>query len=356
MGADDAKRAFIGSFTSAGGRGVSVAAVDRDTGALTLLASTDAVADPSFLAVGHAPGTGDPVLYAVSETEEGAAAAFGIDDDGAPRLIGEVRPVGGSSPTHLALAAGHLLTADYGSGSVTVLPVRDDGSPGPAAGALHHEGRGPDESRQSGPHAHQVLADPSGKWVLSVDLGTDSVRVCALDPGTGSLRLHTETALRPGTGPRHLAFHPSGGHAYVLNELEPTVTVCSWDAAGGRLEPLGETQVLPHDHDEGDAVRTYPSEVVVSRDGRFLWTANRGHDSISVLTLDETAEKPVLVAAVGCGGRWPRDLTLDPTGQWLYAANEHSGNVSWFAVDAETGVPAHAGSVEVPAASCVVFA
>ncbi|MFD6278004.1 lactonase family protein [Streptomyces sp. NPDC060209] len=355
MGADHAKRAFIGSFTSAGGRGISVAAVDRDTGALSVLASTDAVADPSFLAVGRAPATGDTVLYTVSETSDGAAAAFGIGDDGTPRLIGEVRPVDGSSPTHLALAAGHLLTANYGSGSVTALPVRDDGSPGPAVRLLEHEGRGPDDGRQSGPHAHQVLADPSGSWVLSVDLGTDSVRVCALDPDTGSLRLHAETALRPGTGPRHLAFHPSGGHAYVLNELEPTVTVCRWDAAGGLLEPLGETQVLPHDYDEGDAVRTYPSEVVVSHDGRFLWTANRGHDSISVLTLDETAEKPVLAAAVGCGGRWPRDLTLDPTGQWLYAANEHSGNVSWFAVDAETGIPAHAGSVEVPAASCVVF-
>ncbi|WP_205023830.1 lactonase family protein [Streptomyces sp. HB132] len=356
MGADHAQRAFMGSFTSAGGRGISVAAFDRDTGALSLLASTDAVADPSFLAVGRAPGTGDVVLYAAGETSEGTAAAFRVDDGGAPRLIGEVRPVGGDSPTHLALAAGHLLTANYGSGSVTALPVRDDGSLGPATGVLGHEGRGPDEGRQSGPHAHQVLADPSRNWVLSVDLGTDSVRVCALDPESGSLRLHTETALRPGTGPRHLAFHPSGEHAYVLNELEPTITVCRWDAAGGVLEPLGEAQVLPHDHDEDGAVRTYPSEVVVSHDGRFLWTANRGHDSISVLTLDETAEKPVLAAAVGCGGRWPRDLTLDPSGQWLYAANEHSGNVSWFAVDAGTGIPVHTGSVEVPAASCVVFA
>ncbi|MDF6022628.1 lactonase family protein [Streptomyces sp. JH34] len=356
MSADHAQRAFIGSFTSAGGRGITVAAVDRDTGALTLLASTDAVADPSFLAVGRAPGTDDIVLYTVSETSDGAAAAFGVDDDGTPRLIGEVRPVGGSSPTHLSLVAGHLLTANYGSGSVSVLPVQDDGAPGPAAGPLTHEGSGPDEGRQSGPHAHQVLADPSGRWVLSVDLGTDSVRVCALDPADGSLRLHAETALRPGTGPRHLAFHPAGGHLYVLNELEPTLTVCRWDAAAGVLEPLGETPVLPHDHDEGGAVRTYPSEVVVSHDGRFLWTANRGHDSISVLTLDETAERPVLAAAVGCGGRRPRDLTLDPTGQWLYAANEHSGNVSWFAVDAETGIPAHTGSVEVPAASCVVFA
>ncbi|MFF2730815.1 lactonase family protein [Streptomyces sp. NPDC058008] len=356
MGADHAKRAFIGSFTSAGGHGVSVASVDRDTGALSLLAATDIVPDPSFLAVGQAPATGATVLYAVSETSEGAAAAFGTDDDGTPRLIGEVRPVDGSSPTHLALAGRHLLTANYGSGSVTALPVLDDGSPGPLTGLLRHEGHGPDEDRQSGPHAHQVLADPSGRWVLSVDLGTDSVRVCVLDPVTGALRPHAETALRPGTGPRHLAFHPSGGYAYVLNELEPTVTVCAWDAAGGLLEPLGEAQVLPYDHDEGGDTRTYPSELVVSHDGRFLWTANRGHDSISVLTLDGPGEKPVLAAAVGCGGRWPRDLTLDPTGQWLYASNERSGNVSWFAVDAETGIPAHAGSVEVPAASCVVFA
>ncbi|MFE5243302.1 MULTISPECIES: lactonase family protein [unclassified Streptomyces] len=357
MGADSAVRAFIGSFTSAGGQGITVADVDRDTGALSVLTSTGVVADPSFLAVGRAPATGATVLYTVSETSEGAVAAFTVDEDGTPRPLGEARPVDGSSPTHLSLAADHLLTANYGSGSVTVIPVRPDGSPGPAAAVLRHEGSGPDAGRQAGPHAHQVLPDPSGNWVLSVDLGTDSVRVCALDPRTGSLLPHAETMLRPGTGPRHLAFHPSGGHVYVLNELEPTVTVCRWDAAAGLLEPVGETPVLPHDaHGEEGGARTYPSELVVSHDGRFLWTANRGHDSISVLTLDETAEKPVLAAAVGCGGRWPRDLALDPTGQWLYAANERSGDVCWFAVDAETGFPAHAGSVEVPAASCVVFA
>ncbi|MEU0129896.1 lactonase family protein [Streptomyces sp. NPDC006289] len=360
MGASRAGRAFIGSFTSAGGLGITVADVDGDTGALTVLASTDVVADPSFLAVGHAPATGAPVLYAVSETSEGAAAAFdisGTGDAGAPRLIGELRPVDGSGPTHLAVSAGHLLTANYGSGSVTVLPLRPDGAPAAATCVLRHEGSGPDAGRQADPHAHQVLPDPSGNWLLSVDLGTDSVRVCTLDPATGSLLPHSEAALRPGAGPRHLAFHPSGRHVYVLNELEPTVTVCRWDAAAGLLEPVGETPVLPADaHDGAGAVRTYPSEAVVSHDGRFLWTANRGHDSISVLTLGETPEEPVLVAAVGCGGHWPRDLTLDPTGQWLYAANEHSGSVSWFALDAETGMPSAAGSVEIPAASCVIFA
>lgn len=346
-------RAYIGSFTSAGGPGVTAADVDRTTGALTVVGATDAVPDPSFLALGHGPG--GPVLYAVSEGEDGAAAAFDATGP-VPAPLGAVRPVEGSGPTFLALAGGHVLTANYGSGSVTALPVLDDGSLGAASCVLRHEGSGPDADRQSGPHAHEVLPDPSGRWVLSVDLGTDSVRICALDPATGALRLHGETRFLPGSGPRHLAFHPSGGHAYVLNELQPTVTACRWDATAGVLEPLGETPVLPAGADGGDAGRTYPSEVVVSPDGRFLWTANRGHDSISVLTLDGTGEKLSLVTTVGCGGHWPRDLTLDPTGQWLYAANERSGDVSWFAVDRTTGVPRRAGSLGVTAASCVVFA
>ncbi|MFV5993118.1 lactonase family protein [Streptomyces sp. NPDC056231] len=348
MSSNGAGRAYIGSFTSAGGRGVTVAAVDRETGALTVLATTDIVPDPSYLAL----GPGSTTLYTVSETESGAAAALDLTGDDL-RLLGRIRPVDGSGPTHLALTGGYLITANYGSGSVTALPVRADGSLDAATSVLRHEGSGPHPVRQQAPHAHQVLADPSGAWVLSVDLGTDSVRVCALDPSTGTLHLHDETALRPGTGPRHLAFHPAGTHAYVLNELEPTVTVCRWEAATGTLTPVGETTVVPEDV-AADAV-VYPSELVVSRDGRFLWAANRGHDSIAVLTLDATGEKASLVTTVSCGGHWPRDLALDPTGQWLYAANERSGNVSWFAVDPSTGIPRHTGSLTAPAVSCVIF-
>ncbi|MEU3187604.1 lactonase family protein [Streptomyces sp. NPDC006923] len=344
-------RAFIGSFTSPGGRGIIVAAVDAETGALTERGATDAVADPSFLAL--APG--GSVLYAVSEQEEGAAAAFlapAADAvDATPRLIGEPVPVCGAGPTHLTLTAGHLLTANYGSGSVSVLPVGGDGALRAVSGVLQHEGGGPHPDRQRGPHAHQVTADPSGRWVLSTDLGTDSVRICALDAASGELTTHGETTLRPGAGPRHLAFHPAGGHAYVLCELEPTLTVCRWDAATGVLEPVGETSVLP----DSAAVESFASAVVVARDGRFVWVANRGHDSIAVLALDETYEKAELVTTVPCGGRWPRDLALDPAGRRLYAANEHSGDVTWFDIDPHTGVPVRAGSIEAPAASCVIF-
>ncbi|WP_053728508.1 lactonase family protein [Streptomyces sp. WM6378] len=346
MGTDRVARAFIGSFTTAGGHGVTAVAVDEATGALTPLGSTDALANPSFMV----PSVDGALLYAVGENAVGTAAAFDVGED-VPLLLGEPVPVRGAGPTHLALAAGHLVTANYDSGSVTALPVRPDGSPGPAASVLAHHGSGPHPDRQQGPHAHQVLADPSGRWVVSVDLGTDSVRVCALDPGTGALRLHAETALRPGTGPRHLAFHPGGRHAYVLNELVPTLTVCRWDAEGGSLEALHEVPVV----EDGVSTATYPSEVVVAHDGRFVWAANRGHDSIAVLALDATGEQARLVTTVDCGGRWPRDLTLDPSGRRLYAANERSGDVTWFDIDPATGIPARAGSIEAPAASCVVF-
>ncbi|MFJ9823552.1 lactonase family protein [Streptomyces sp. NPDC101160] len=338
------RRAYIGSFTSAGGRGVIAAEVDPGSGALTVTGTSDAVADPSFLALdGH-------VLYAVSETEQGAAAAFDVTGP-EPRPLGAPVPVDAAGPTHLAVVGRCLLTADYTSGSVTSLARTADGGLGPVLGRLRHEGSGPVAGRQDGPHAHQVLPDPSGRWVLDVDLGTDTVTVSVLAPATGALRPHRATALRPGTGPRHLAFHPAGGHAYVLNELEPTLTVCRWDAEAGVLTPLTETPVVP----EGATGPQYPSEVVAAPDGRFLWAAVRGGDTLAVLALDPTGESARLVTSVPCGGHWPRDLTLGPSGRHLYAANERSGDVTWFTVDPQTGIPALAGSIPAPAASCVVF-
>ncbi|MFH8336610.1 lactonase family protein [Streptomyces sp. AM6-12] len=357
MSGSAAGRAFIGSFTSAGGPGIVVADIDPRTGALTRTGAVRSVPDPSYLAVGH--GEAGPVLYAVSETVAGVVAAY--DASGAvPRPLGEPVPVGGDEPTHLALAQGHLLTANYGSGSVSVLPLTAEGLPLPPSAVLHHEGSGPDPERQRSPHAHQVVPDPSGRWVLAVDLGTDSVQVCSLDERTGAMRPHGATALPPGTGPRHLAFHPSGDHAYVLGELRPTVTVCRWDAAAGVLRAIGETSLLPDSPDSPDSPdgadgQAQPSAPVVAPDGRYLWTAVRGPDTVVVLALDASGERAEPVTAVPCGGRRPRDLVLDPAGRRLYAANERSGEVTWLDVDHATGIPRPAGSLTVPAASSVAF-
>ncbi|WAZ19803.1 lactonase family protein [Streptomyces cinnabarinus] len=339
--ADGGRRAYIGSFTAAGGPGIVVAAVDADNGALTLLSGADDLPDPAYLALSPDGGT----LYAVSETAQGAVAAYRLTGD-RPEPAGPPTPVAGSGPTHLGLYAGHVLTANYGSGSISAVPLRPDGSLAPApCDVLPHTGSGPHTPRQQAPHAHQVQADPSGRWAVSVDLGTDSVRVCTL--ADGRLDVHGEYALRPGSGPRHLAFHPDGAHAYVVNELTPTVTVCRWDAADGSLKPLAETPVLPG-APAGDA---YPSGIVVAPDGRFVWTATRGEDVLSAFAVEGGGLR--LLATVPCRGHWPRALT--EAGGFLYAANERSGDVAWFTVDPASGLPRYGGSVEVPAASCVVI-
>ncbi|MFI6345635.1 lactonase family protein [Streptomyces sp. NPDC050560] len=344
--AQGGSRAYIGSFTAAGGRGILTAARDTETGALGVLGATgDKLPDPSFLAA----GPGGDLVYAVSETADGAVAAFRAGPDGL-RPQGEPVAVGGSGPTHLCVFARHLLTANYGSGSVSAVSLRPDGTPFARASVLLHEGAGPHPQRQQGPHAHQVVAAPGGRFAVSVDLGTDSVRVCTLGP-SGELKLHREVALRPGSGPRHLVFHPTGSHAYVLNELAPTLTVCRWDRETGALQPDLEVPVLPGVPD-GEAAA---SGIVVSPDGRFLWTATRGEDVVSVFALDPAGAAPALVGAVACGGRWPRDLALAPGGRHLYVANERSGDVTWFTLDADTGVPRHEGAVSAPAASCVIF-
>ncbi|MEU6772547.1 lactonase family protein [Streptomyces sp. NPDC046759] len=334
-------RAFIGSFTAAGGPGLVAADVAPDSGALVLGSVVNDVPDPSYLAL----SPDGQMLYAVSETADGTLAAYRVDGD-RPKLAGPPVPVEGSGPTHLCLHAGHVLTANYGCGSVTAVPVHPDGSlAAKPSGRLQHTGAGPHERRQRGPHAHQVQPDPSGRWAVSVDLGTDSVRVCTL--ADGAPVLHREFALRPGSGPRHLAFHPGGALAYVVNELTPTVTVCRWDPEAGSLRPLTEVPVLlgvP----AGDA---HPSGIVVSPDGRFVWTATRGEDVLSILAVEGEALR--LIGTVPCGGHWPRALAEHEG--FLYAANERSGNVTWFALDERTGLPCYDGSVPIPAASCIVF-
>ncbi|MFJ2823432.1 lactonase family protein [Streptomyces toxytricini] len=344
------RRAYIGSFTTGGGNGITTAAVDPATGALTPLAAADGIVNPACLAVG---GEGR-FLYAVSDSDdgEGVVAAYRTAAGGLVPL-GRPAPVGGRGPTHLGLAGGRLLTAHYASGSVSSLRLGADGSPAGDPYVLAHEGSGPDPDRQAGPHAHQVLADPSGRWVLSVDLGTDSVRVCTLDPATGTLRLHTETALPAGSGPRHLAFGPGGGTAYVVHELQPLLTVCRWDAAAGRLDPAG---AVPLGSSEAAGEREYPSVGLVSGDGRFLRVAVRGSNVLHTFALSGDAGEPRHVQTVPCGGSWPRDLAADPSGRRVYVSNEWSGDVTWFETAPKTGRLSRSGQAEVPAAACVVFA
>jgi 6-phosphogluconolactonase len=336
--------AWIGSFTSAGGRGITAARVGPD-GALTCVHHTGAeVPDPSYLALGSG------LLHAVCERDEGAVAVLSLAEPGRPALLGPPVPVDGSGPTHLALTGRMLVTANYTSGSVSALALGADNTPHGPPRVHPHRGSGPVPGRQEGPHAHAVVPAPSGHWLLAADLGTDSVYVYAAGPGA-ALRPHGRTRFPAGSGPRHLVFHPDGSAVYVVSELHPTVTACRWDDREGVLEPVGHVRLVP----EGATGECYPSEVVVAPDGRFAWAAVRGHDSVAVLSLGAAGEVPQLEGSVPCGGHWPRDLALHPSGRWLYAANERSGDITWFALDPVTGTPHRAGAVGAPAASCVVL-
>lgn len=341
------RHAYIGSFTSQGGHGITTAAVDPATGALRVLGHTAEPDDPSWLAI----GPGGSTLYAVSERPDGALAALSLADPDRPEPAGPPVPVGGAAPTHLALSRHRAFTANYTSGSVSALPLAE-GLPRAAGLAVRrHHGAGPRTDRQGGPHAHAAVLAPGGRRLLVTDLGTDSVWSYGLDPADDTPRLSSTVRLRPGSGPRHLAFHPAGHTVYVVHELESIVTRCRWDDATGRLEPAGETRVLPPDA----AAANHPSGLVISPDGTRGYVANRGHDSIAVLALDTPDGLPELLGTVGCQGHWPRALTLDARGRRLYVANERSGGVAWFHLEPGEGMPKAAGAVEAPAASCVVL-
>ncbi|WP_225728156.1 MULTISPECIES: lactonase family protein [unclassified Nocardia] len=343
----DGMLAYLGCYTSAGagGRGIGVAAVDPATGGLTIADTVDGVADPSFLAL----SPDGRYLYAVDEsTGAGRATALCLDTD-RPTVLNTVA-VQGNGPTHLCVTPDGrwVLTANYDSGSVSMLAVAEDGRLGAVTDVAQHSGSGPDPERQEGPHAHQVLVDPSGQWVLAVDLGVDSVYVYRLTDG--KLTRHAQVAMTPGSGPRHLAFHPDGRRAYLANELNSTVTVCDWSPETGELRP-GDSVVA--DSDTGGD-RNYPSEPVISPDGRFLYLANRGHDNIATFALLGAA--PVLLTTTPCGGKFPRHLTLSPDARRLYAANQKSDSVTWLDLDPITGIPGpSSGTLQTPAATCVVF-
>ncbi|WP_405166364.1 lactonase family protein [Nocardia sp. NBC_01499] len=339
-------RAFIGSYTSsgAGGSGISVATVDPGTGRLTVESTVD-VADPSFLAL----SPDRRYLYAVNEGS-GAGTATAIDLRSSRPTILNTVAVQGNAPTHLCVTPDgrYVLTANYESGSVSVLDVADDGRLGAVVDVIQHTGSGPDPDRQSAPHAHQVSIDPSGRWVLAVDLGVDSIYVYQL--AGGKLNQHAQVTLAPGSGPRHLTFHPNGRTAFLANELNSTVTVLDWQADRGELRP---GQSLPADLNSGGD-RNYPSAPVVAIDGRFLYLANRGHDNVATFAI--VGGMLVPVGTTPCGGKFPRDLTLSPDGRRLYAADQKSNSVTWLNLDPTTGLPAApSGSLDATAATCVLF-
>jgi 6-phosphogluconolactonase len=333
--ADPAAPAFwFGSYTSAGGPGIIRGHLDTATGRPVAEQSTAAVKEASWLAAGPSGG----IRYAVSEQNAGTVDAL------APDLTVLSTTPTGAGPAHVAVhpRGGFLFVSLYNGGAVVTHPIAADGRVG-AATDIRRQSIG---GRQS--HAHQVVVDPSGTRVLAVDLGVDTVFSYALD-SRGRLTEVSRTTLTRGSGPRHLAFHPNGTVAYVLNELNSTVTVCAW--TDGVLRP---GQILPAAPQTG--VANAPAEVVVSADGRFVYVSNRGTDTVGVFATSANGSTLSRIAAPSCGGSWPRHLALAPAGNRLYVANQRSGTVTWLPIDPATGVPGPAaGSFAVPGVANILF-
>jgi len=352
---------YVGTYT-AGTRseGLYLLRMDRRSGNLQRIGSVDAGPNPSFLAI-H---PNRRVLYAVNELEQyegratGAVSAFAIArDTGALTRLNE-QPSEGGAPCYVSVdrSAQVVLVANYVGGSIALLPIQPNGALDPAAQLVQHTGTGPNAERQAAPHAHCILPDPSNRFALAADLGADRVFVYHLDLDGKSLR-HVEgeggdAVMRPGAGPRHIAFHPKLPLVFVANELDFTVATLRFDAERGALSPLETHSTVP----AGWTGTNYPADIHVASTGRSLYVSNRGHNSVAVFSIAESTGALVLAQVVSTEGDWPRNFTLDPTERWLLVANQRSDSVVVFGRDPDNGsLTPTRQRIAIPSPVCLRF-
>jgi len=351
--------AYVGTYTAkTSSKGIYAYRFDPEKGQLTSIGVAAETADPSFLAV-HPNGK---YLYAVNEISTfnggagGAVSAFSIAaKTGALEFLNQV-PTRGAGPCHVSVErnGAYVLVANYDGGSIASFAVHDDGSLGTASGYVQHSGSGPNKERQEGPHAHWIGTSPDNRFALAVDLGLDQVLVYGFDSSKGIFTpmLSGFAKVKPGAGPRHLAFHPNGKFAYVLNEMDSSVTVFSYQAKNGAFSSLETISAVPRDY----AGRKEAAEIAVHPSGKFLYTSNRGHDSIAIFEINPAKGTLKSLGQVLSGGKTPRHFAIDPTGMYLLAENQESNNVVVFHIDPATGNLTPTGqTIEVPSPVCITF-
>lgn len=347
---------YVGTYTSGESRGIYVCRLDLATGRLSGPELAAEVASPSFLAI-HPSGR---YLYAVGETGGGNASggvhSFAIESHGAQLRYLNTQPSGGAGPCHLVVDAmgRNVLVANYGGGSVAVLPIEQDGRLAEPSCIVQHEGSSVNPQRQEAPHAHSINLDPSNRFAFAADLGLDQVLVYRFDAEAGMLTPNEPpyAKVAPGSGPRHFAFHPSGNWAYVINELANTVTAFGYDAQHGVLKEVQTISTLPAEF-KGPS---YTAEVVVHPSGKFLYGSNRGHDSLAIYTIDGHSGKLKFVGHEPTGGKTPRNFAAEPTGKYILAANQSTDSVFVFEVDMHSGELKRVGEgLKVPTPVCLRF-
>ena len=336
-------RLYIAAYAAPGnGQGIHLFEMNPATGALTARGVTKSDRNAGCLAI-NASGTH---LYAADENESGSVSAYAIDrSTGGLTFLNNVAS-GGKGATHLSIHPGgkYVFVANYFGGSCGVIPILPDGRVGPATDVKHHTGQlGPVHassappgsfaiSGHDAPHPHMIHADPSGRFVLATDLGLDKIFVWRFDPVNGKLLPNTVATVPPGDGPRHFAFHPKRQWVYCVTEEASTIVVFELDAEAGRLTAKQTVSTLPR----GFAGTSFTSGIEVSADGRFVYVANRLHDTVAWFSIGGDG-RLTHAGEEWTRGSYPRTFILDPSGKFLHVCNQRSDALTTFRVDPHTG-------------------
>lgn len=339
------------------GEGIYVYRLDESSGALEPISTTIGVTNPSYLAF----DASQRFLYAVNELKNyegkptGTVSAFAVDaQTGRLKLLNR-QITHGTDPCHVVVdqQRKYVFVANFMSGSVCVLPVRDDGTLGEACDVVQHHGSSIDTRRQSGPHAHSVTLDATDHFAFVPDLGLDKVMIYRFDPECGKLEPNAVPwiEVKLGAGPRHLSFHPGGNFSYLANELDSTIAVLLYDGSSGTFDHLQSVRTLP----DAFAGESTCADIHVHRLGSFVYASNRGHDSIVIHQIDPASGSLRYVAHQPTQGATPRSFGIDPTGRFLVAANQDSDSLVTFRIDPLSGMlqPVHVAKAPTPV--CVKF-
>ncbi|HET8925563.1 MAG TPA: lactonase family protein [Candidatus Acidoferrum sp.] len=347
--------AFVGTYTTkTASKGIYAFRYDASSGKPTPIGVAAETPDPSFLAI-HPSGK---YLYAVNEAGKNSmVSAFVLDTQSGKLTLLNQLPALGEDPCYISFdkTGKFVLVANYTSGNVVVFPIGTDGKLGAATGNVKDQGTlGPNKERQEGPHAHWIETSPDNRFVLVADLGLDEVLVFKFDPANGTLTANAPAfaKLKPGSGPRHIAFHANGKFVFVVSELSSTATAFRYDAKKGSLKEIGTVSTLPPNFSGRNDV----AEVAVHPNGKFLYVSNRGNDSIAILSIDGNTGALTPRGGVPTGGKEPRHFAVDPSGKYLLTENQLSDNIVIFKIDSAAGGLTPTGQiVEAPSPVDITF-
>ncbi|MBN8235154.1 lactonase family protein [Halobacillus kuroshimensis] len=339
---------YIGTYTKQESKGVYQFTLDTDAKELKNVQLAAELQNPTYVTVSDDQKN----LYAVSKDgENGGVTSFSINAETGELTKLNAQTAAGSPPCHVSVdhLNNNVVTANYHTKEVVSYLTNEDGSLNPAVSIVEHEGTGPHE-RQEKPHMHYAGFTPDEKYVIAIDLGSDRVITYAVDNGELSQVQVFNT--KPGSGPRHITFHPNKKYAYVMTELSSEVLVLHYDEQDGSFTEQQAIAAIPKEFDQTND----GSAIHISSDGQFVYAGNRGHNSIAVYEVDQDTGKLTFVEWTSTEGNWPRDFVMDPSEEFLIATNQKSNTMTLFERDKSTGrLTLVQSDVFVPEPVCVKF-